>query len=101
MRTVPVVAGNGIVAKKKSRFAFTTTKSACCAAADQAGQAGAPQAAYQAGSCSAGLRYDFNKQYALTADYARTEGRSKLNDLTYPGRDYAQDLLSVGLRAAF
>ncbi len=50
---------------------------------------------------SAGLRYDFNKQYALTADYARTEGRSKLNDLTYPGRDYAQDLLSVGLRAAF
>lgn len=50
---------------------------------------------------SAGLRYDFTKQLALTADYARTEGKNKLSDLTYPGREYAQDLLSLGLRAAF
>jgi len=50
---------------------------------------------------SAGLRYDINKRYALTADYARTEAKNKLSDLTYPGREYSQDLLTIGLRAAF
>ena len=52
-------------------------------------------------SYSAGLRYDINKQYAVTVDYARTEANNKLSDVTYPGREYSQDLLTVGLRAAF
>lgn len=50
---------------------------------------------------SAGLRYDFNKQYALTLDYARTEAKNKLSDVTFPGREFSQDLVSAGLRAAF
>lgn len=50
---------------------------------------------------SAGLRYDFDKQWALTIDYARNEARNKLDHAAFPGRTYEQDLLTVGLRAAF
>ncbi len=50
---------------------------------------------------SAGLRYDFDKAWALTVDYARNEARNKLDHAAFPGRTYAQDLLTFGLRAAF
>ena len=50
---------------------------------------------------SAGLRYDLSKQYALTVDYSHTEADNKLDTTAYPGREFAQDLLSFGLRAAF
>ncbi|MFT3828144.1 MAG: outer membrane beta-barrel protein [Opitutaceae bacterium] len=50
---------------------------------------------------SAGLRYDINKQYAVTADYAYTSGDNKRSNVTYPGREFHQNLLSFGLRAAF
>lgn len=50
---------------------------------------------------SAGLRYDFDKSWALTVDYARNEARNKLDHTAFPGRTYSQDLLTFGLRAAF
>lgn len=51
---------------------------------------------------SLGLRYDFTKQYALTLDYAHNAARNKFNDdVKYPGREFNQDLISLGLRAAF
>jgi hypothetical protein len=50
---------------------------------------------------SAGLRYDFNKQVALTADYAHSNGENKLNAIAFPGREFSQDVLSLGLRYAY
>jgi len=50
---------------------------------------------------SAGLRYDFDKNWALTVDYARNEARNKLDHTAFPGRTYSQDILTFGLRAAF
>jgi len=50
---------------------------------------------------SAGLRYDVDKNWALTVDYARNEARNKLDHTAFPGRTYSQDILTFGLRAAF
>jgi hypothetical protein len=51
---------------------------------------------------SLGLRYDITKQYALTLDYAHNAARNKFDDhVKYPGREFNQDLISLGLRAAF
>lgn len=50
---------------------------------------------------SAGLRYDIDKQWSVTVDYARNEAKNKLSTTTYPGREYSQDILTFGLRAAF
>ena len=41
------------------------------------------------------LRYE---DVPSAAYYARTEARNKLSDVAYPGREYSQDLLTVGLR---
>ena len=51
---------------------------------------------------SAGLRYECNEHFSISADYAysRGENESEISNLA-PGREYDRHLVSLGLKAAF
>jgi len=50
---------------------------------------------------SVGLRYTFSKHVAVTGDYAYTHTRNQLSDTLYPGREYSQNVFSLGVRLTY
>jgi hypothetical protein len=50
---------------------------------------------------SFGARYAFTSKLSLAADYAHTHARNRLSDVTYPGREFSQDQVSLALRLAY
>ncbi len=49
---------------------------------------------------SLGLQYTVNKHVSLTADYARTQADNRLDEALTPGREFNQDLITLGVRVA-
>jgi hypothetical protein len=50
---------------------------------------------------SVGAKYNFSPKTSLAADYAYTKGHNRLSDVTYPGREANQNLISLSYRIAY
>jgi Putative beta-barrel porin 2 len=48
-----------------------------------------------------GLRYNITKKSGLTLDYMRSLAKNRLSKITYPGREFSQNGVSIGLRVAY